>query len=147
MGNAECELPAFHNTPDEIRQVLENHTVVAVVGLSTSPEKPSYGVAAYLQSQGYRIIPVHPKADEILGEKAYPDLLSIPKEIRVEIVDLFRRPDQVLPHVEEAIQIGAKVVWMQDGVINNEAAARARDAGLVVIMNRCMLREHSNLNA
>ena len=145
MGNAEHELPAHGNTPEEIRAALETNKTIAVVGLSTNPAKDSYRVAAYIQSQGYRVIPVHPKADEILGEKAYPDLLSIPSEAGVGIVNLYRPPDQVMPHVDEAIQMGAKVVWMQEGIVNNGAAERAKAAGLTVVMNACILKEHMAL--
>jgi len=102
-------------------------------------------VAAYLQTAGYRIVPVHPRADEILGEKAFRDLRAIPAEIGVEIVDIFRRPNAVPPHVEEAIDIGAKVVWLQEGIVHNEAAERAKAAGLAVVQNRCMLKEHRAL--
>ena len=143
----QCELPAFHNPPEEVRETLARYRVVAVVGLSPSPEKDSHEVAAYLQGQGFRIVPVHPQADEILGEKAYPDLVAAAADHAIEIVDIFRRPDQVVPHVEEAIAIGAKVVWFQEGIINNEAAKLAKDAGLTVIQNRCMLKEHRALSA
>ncbi len=138
----ECELPRHHATSDEIRRVLTDSKVIAIVGLSTFESKPSYRVAAYLQEAGYRIVPIHPKADEILGERAYANLRDVPAELGVDIVDIFRRPDAVMPHVEEAIDIGAKVIWFQEGVINNEAADRAEEAGLQVIMNLCMLKEH-----
>ena len=142
MSDFECELPQHRGTPDEIRRVLEDYKVVAVVGMSNKPVRPSYHVAEYLMSVGYTIIPVHPAADEILGLKCYPKLTDIPAEMGVEIVDIFRRPDLVMPHVEEAIEIGAKAVWFQEGVINNEAAARAKEAGLQVVQNLCMLKEH-----
>lgn len=145
MSEFECELPQHRATSDEVRAILEDYKVVAVVGLSTKPERPSYLVARYLQQAGYKIIPVHPAADEILGEKTYPKLTDIPVELGVEIVDIFRRPDMVMPHVEEAIEIGAKVVWFQEGIINNEAAARAKEAGLKVVQNLCMLKEHKAL--
>ena len=141
----ECELPRHYSTPDNIRKILESHKVIAVVGLSTFKSKPSYQVAAYMQSVGYKIVPVHPKAKEILGEKAYSNLREIPREIGIEIVDIFRRPDAVMPHVEEAIDIGAKVVWYQEGIINNEAADRAQAAGLEVIQNLCLQKEHAAL--
>ena len=116
---------------------------MAVVGLSPNPDRPSYRVASYLKEQGFRIIPVNPKAEEILGEVCYPDLTSIPKP--VDVVDIFRSPEEVPAIVEAAIKIGAKVVWMQEGVINKAAAARAREAGLQVVMDRCMLKEHQKL--
>ena len=109
-------------------KILKEYRTVAVVGASPNTERPSYGVARYLISQGYKIIPVNPNAQEILGRTSYPDLSSIPE--KVEIVDIFRRSEEVTPIVEESIKIGAKVVWMQEGVISEEAASRARDAGL-----------------
>lgn len=138
-------MEAFRNSPATIRQVLETYRVVAVVGLSEKPDRPSREVAAYLQSRGYRIVPINPSAKEILGERVYPDLSSVPREVGVEIVDVFRRPAEVMPHVDEAVKIGAKAIWFQDGVVNLEAAERARDAGLLVVMDTCMLREHRRL--
>lgn len=128
---------------NKIRSILKNSKTVAVVGLSPRPERDSYEVAHYLQGAGYKIIPVNPKADEILGEKAYPDLASVPGKI--DVVDIFRRPEHVSPIVDEAIKVGAKTVWMQLGVVNEEAAKKASDAGLEVVMDRCMLREHRRL--
>ncbi len=141
----ECELPRNYNTPDEIRKILEKNRVIAVVGLSTNREKPSYRVAAYMQNAGYQIVPVHPKADMILGEKTYPDLLSIPLNIGVQIVDVFRRPDAVMGHAEEAIAIGAKVLWLQEGIVNNAAAEKAEAAGITVVQSKCILKEHKAL--
>ncbi len=126
-----------------IREILENSKTIAVVGLSPNPERDSYEVARYLQEMGYRIIPVNPKADEILGEKVYPDLASIPESI--DIVDIFRRSEHVPPIVDKAITVGAKTVWMQIGVINEEAAGKATAAGLSVVMDRCTMREHKRL--
>jgi predicted CoA-binding protein len=125
-------------------EILNFSRVVAVVGHSPKPDRPSYRVASYLKEQGYKIIPVNPLEKEILGELCYPDLASIPES--VDVVDIFRRSEEVLPIVEEAIKIGAKAVWLQEGVINEEAAARAREAGLMVIMDKCMLKEHRNLH-
>ena len=124
-------------------EILNSSRVVAVVGLSAKPDRPSYRVADYLKTQGYRIIPVNPAESEILGELCYPDLASVPES--VDVVDIFRRSEEVLPIVKEAIRIGAKAVWMQEGVINEEAAARAREAGLMVVMDKCMLKEHQKL--
>jgi predicted CoA-binding protein len=124
----------------DIKNILEESKTVAVVGLSPREERDSHRVAKYLQSQGYRIIPVNPNADEILGERSYPDLASIPEPI--DVVDVFRRSEAVPEIVEEAIKVGAKTVWMQIGVIHEEAAARAREAGLQVVMDRCMMVEH-----
>jgi predicted CoA-binding protein len=124
----------------DIKSILEESKTVAVVGLSPREERDSYRVAEYLQSQGYRIIPVNPNADGILGERSYPDLVSIPEPI--DVVDVFRRSEAVPGIVEEAIKVGARAVWMQEGVIHEEAAARAREAGLQVVMDRCMMIEH-----
>jgi predicted CoA-binding protein len=124
--------------------ILNGYRSVAVVGLSADPNRPSHKVASYLAQHGYEIIPVNPDAREILGRPSYPDLQSLPQS--VEIVDIFRRSEEVMPIVDEAIKIGAKAVWMQEGVINEAAAARARDAGLLVVMNKCMLKEHRRLS-
>ena len=124
-------------------QILNSSRVVAVVGLSAKPDRPSYRVAVYLKTQGYRIIPVNPAESEILGELCYPDLASVPEP--VDLVDIFRRSEEVLPIVKDAIRIGAKAVWMQEGVINEEAAALASEAGLRVVMDKCMLKEHRKL--
>jgi predicted CoA-binding protein len=126
-------------------EILSFSRVVAVVGLSSKPDRPSYKVAGYLKEQGYKIIPVNPTEKEILGELCYPDLASIPELI--DVVDIFRRSEEVLPIVKEAIKIGAKAVWMQEGVINEEAAARAREAGLMVVMDKCMRKEHRKLRS
>jgi len=128
---------------DTIRELLSSAHTIAVVGLSDKKYRPSYGVARYMQSAGYRIVPVNPKVSEVLGEKGYPDLESVPKG--VDIVDIFRRSEFVPDIVEAAIRIGAKAVWMQEGVVHEEAAERARAAGLVVIMDRCLLKEHMRL--
>jgi len=123
--------------------ILKSSRVVAVVGLSSNPERPSYRVASYLKEQGYQIIPVNPKENAVLDEAAYPDLSSIPT--RVDVVDIFRRPEEVPPIVEQAIKIGAKAVWMQEGIVHEAAAAQAREAGLLVVMDKCMLKEHEKL--
>lgn len=121
-------------------EILTKYKTIAVVGLSPNRLRPSNGVSDYMQRQGYRIIPVNPGHREILGEISYPTLSSIPEP--VDIVNIFRRSEHVGPVVEEAIQIGAKVIWMQEGVYNEEAAAKAREAGLEVVMDRCILKEH-----
>ena len=126
-------------------ELLQKSKTIAVVGLSPKPDRPSYEVASYLKTQGYRIIPVNPNEKEVLGEKCYPDLLSIPEP--VDTVDIFRRSEEVMPVVEQAIAIKASCVWMQDGVINEAAAAKARSAGLEVIMNDCIARQHRMLSA
>ena len=125
---------------DTIGQILDGTATIAVVGLSPSPNRPSHGVAAYLQRQGFLVIPVNPNADEVLGEKSYPDLASIPEP--VDLVDIFRRSEFVSPVVEQAIEIRAKYVWMQDGVVDDDAAEIARSAGLLVVMNDCIFRQH-----
>ena len=132
-----------YSDSDTIKDIVNNSKIIAVVGLSDKPERPSYGVASYLQSQGYRIIPVNPMKAEILGEKSYPDLSSIPEPI--DVVDIFRKSEAVGPIVDEAIKVKAKTVWMQQGVINVEAADKAQAAGLKVVMDRCLLIEHRNL--
>jgi len=123
-----------------MEKIFEESKTIAVVGLSSNPSRPSYMVARYLQSQGYKIIPVNPNEKEILGEKSYPDLISIPDKI--DIVDIFRRSEDVPPVVEQAIKIKAKVIWMQEGIVNEEAAKKASDAGLTVVMDKCMYKEH-----
>jgi uncharacterized protein len=138
-----CEIPLENASPDEVREILKATKVIAVVGLSDKPDRPSYGVAAYLQRQGYRIIPVNPAVSEVLGEKAYASLKDVPG--KVDMVDVFRKPDALPGIVEEAIAIGAKSVWMQEGVVNNAAAERARAAGLKVVMDRCVLKEHRRM--
>jgi len=124
-------------------ELLQTARTIAIVGLSGKRYRPSYGVAEYLKREGYRVIPVNPEETEVLGEKCYPDLDSVPGEI--DVVDIFRRPEFVPEIVEAAIRKGAKVVWMQEGVIHEEAARRAREAGLTVVMDRCILKDHRRL--
>lgn len=123
-------------TLKELRQILVSTRTIAVVGLSDKADRPSHAVAAYLQQQGYRIIPVNPNLAEVLGQKAYPSVRAIPEP--VDVVDIFRRAEEVPPIVEDAIARGAKVVWMQLGIVNKAAAARAEAAGLMVVMDSCM---------
>ena len=127
---------------DAEMQLSESKTI-AVVGMSPRPDRPSHYVGKYLMEQGYKVIPVNPAVEEVLGMKSYPDIVSIPE--RVDMVDIFRRSSQVAPVVEDAIAAGARFVWMQDGVVNEEAAARARAAGMSVVMDNCALREHSRI--
>ena len=144
MGEEFCELPAINASEEDARAILRNYKTIAVVGLSSNPEKPSHFVPRYLKDQGYTIIPVNPTAKgEILGQKVYAHLREIPR--KVEIVEIFRPSKDVPPIVEEAIAIGAKVIWMQEGIVNNAAAERARAAGLQVVMDRCMMKVHSAL--
>lgn len=126
-----------------MRKLFETVHTIATVGLSTDPEKPAHYVPEYLSSIGYRIIPVNPRITEMFGQKAYPDLLSIPK--RVDVVQIFRPPQDVPPIVEQAIKIKARAVWMQIGTGNQEAARKAEQAGLQVVMDRCMMVEHNRL--
>ena len=130
-------------TNEEVKQILLSTRTIAAVGLSSNPEKESYAIVEYLQQQGYRIFPVNPTASEILGEKTYPDLESIPE--KVDVVQLFRKSEDVPPFVDSAIAIGAKVVWMQVGIENEEAARKAEGAGLKVVMNACMRVTHRML--
>jgi len=124
-------------------EILRKYRTIAVVGLSPNPTRASHGVSEYMKSQGYRIIPVNPGHAEILGEKAYRTLEDIPEP--VEIVDIFRRSEMIPPIVDSAIAIGAKVVWMQEGIVHEEAADKARAAGLEVVMNTCILKAHRRL--
>ena len=126
-----------------LRRILQEYKRVAVVGLSADWSRPSYFAAKYLIDHGFEVIPVNPKYDEILGQKCYPDLESIPTQ--VDVVDLFQRTERVPPFVDSAIAIGAKVIWMQLGVIHEEAAKKAEDAGLEVVMDRCMKIEYARL--
>ncbi len=128
-------------TPEEIRAILQNYRVVAVVGLSPKPERPSFKVARYLQEHGYRIIPVNPGQKVILGEQCYPRLSDIP--FPVEVVDIFRNVAAIPAIVDEAIATGARVVWMQQGLVEPAAARKAREAGLEVVMDRCIKIDHA----
>jgi predicted CoA-binding protein len=138
-----CEMPLKNATPNEIRDILKSTRVIALVGLSDKPDRDSHRVAAYMQRAGYRIIPVNPAIQEVLGEKSYASLREVPE--RIDMVDVFRKPEAVPAIVEAAIAVGAKVVWMQEGIVHNEAADRARAAGLKVVMDRCVLREHAGM--
>jgi uncharacterized protein len=131
--------PARRNSPEAISRGLAGRTI-AMVGLSSRPDSPSYEVAQYLQEHGYRVIPINPRESEVLGERAYPSLREAPAGI--DVVDVFRRPDAAPAIVEDAISIGAPVLWLQLGVVNEEAAARAESAGMTVVMDRCMHIEH-----
>lgn len=126
--------------PDPITELLKRARTIAVVGLSTSPFRPSHGVAAYMQTHGYRIIPVNPHIQEALGEPAYPSLKEIPEKI--DIVNIFRRPEYVEQVVDQAIELKVPAIWMQEGVIHQRAAEKARQAGIFVVMDHCILKEH-----
>jgi predicted CoA-binding protein len=130
---------------EDIKKILSNSKTVTVVGISPNEDRPSYIVASYLKSKGYQIIPVRPDGEQILGEKVYHSLTEIPKEINVEVVDIFRKSEDVPPIVDEAIRRGAKAVWMQEGIIHKEAGEKAEKAGLNVVMDRCLKKEHQRL--
>lgn len=130
---------------EDLRETLKSCKTIAVVGLSPKEDRPSYIVAAYLQSKGYRIIPVRPDGEKILGEKVYHGLMDIPDTIQIDVVDIFRKSEEVPPVVEEAIRRGAKVIWMQEGVIHPEAGEKAQKAGLKVFMDLCIKKEHQRL--
>jgi predicted CoA-binding protein len=128
------------NTPEEIKQIFAECKTIAVVGLSSSPFRASNGVAAFMQKKGFKVVPVNPHETEVLGEKAYAKLADVPEKI--DLVDIFRRSDEAGKAVDEAIEIGAKAVWLQEGVIDQAAAKRAEEAGLDVVMNKCWLKEY-----
>ena len=128
------------NEAERISKLLKSAKTIAVVGLTNAPIRPSYGVSHYMQSQGYRIIPVNPNITQWEGEKAYASLLEVPEKI--DIVDVFRRSEAVPEVVEQAIQIKAPAIWMQEGVVHREAAEKARQAGIFVVMDKCILKEH-----
>lgn len=128
---------------DEIEKILKTYRTIAVVGISNKLGRPSLTVANYLKSQGYDVIPVNPTISDVLGVKCYPDIASVPVDI--DVVDIFRKPEDVMPVIESAIRKGAKAVWMQEGIVNDDAAAIAREAGLMVVMDRCMLKEHMKM--
>lgn len=131
------------NDDRELKEILQTVKIVACVGVSSNDEKASFWIFNYLKEAGYQMIPVNPTATEILGGKVYPDLDAIPH--KVDVVQVFRKPEDVPPVVEAAIKIGAKVVWMQEGIVNEDAAQMAEAAGLKVVMNRCMMKTHQRL--
>jgi hypothetical protein len=134
---------AYSSDDVKLRRILETTRSVAVVGISDKEDQANHSVPRYLQSQGYKIFPVNPRLEEVLGEKSYPDLLSIPEE--VDVVEIFRRSEAVPEIVDQAIQIGAKVVWMQEGIVNEAAADAALEAGLEVVMDTCMRATHKRI--
>ena len=138
-----CEMPLTNAGDEEIDRLIAGAKNIAVVGLSTKPERDSFKVAKYLRDRGYNIIPVNPMADEILGVKSYPTLKDIPAETHIDIVDIFRKIDAIPAIVEESIEIGAGAVWMQLGLAHNESAEKARAAGLQVVMSKCLKIEHA----
>ena len=143
MTDDACEFPSSNPDSDDIRLLLERSKVIAVVGLSSNPERDSHRVASYLIEHGYAVVPVNPRESEILGQKCYPDLASIPGD--VDIVDIFRKVEFIPAIVDASIEKGARAVWMQLGLAHNESAEKARKAGLEVVMSRCIKIEHANL--
>ncbi len=139
-GTDGCEMPRENASTDEMDKVLRDAKTLAVVGLSANPDRPSHDVTLYMKAAGYRIIPVNPGQTEILGEKAYARVIDIPET--PDVVQLFLRPEHIPQAVDDAIAKKAKAVWMQSGIVHNEAAEKARKAGLTVVMNRCMKVEH-----
>ena len=131
------------NDPEAIRRILEECRTIAVVGLSSNPMRPSNGVASYMKRQGYRVIPVNPNEREVFGERAYQTLADVPEPF--DLVDVFRRPEEAGAAVDEALRLGAKAVWLQEGVIDRRAAERAVAAGLLVVMDRCWLKDHMRM--
>ncbi len=129
------------NSRETINKILEDCRTIAVVGLSSNPGRASNGVAGYMKREGYKIIPVNPREEQVFGEKSYPSLADVPGKI--DLVDVFRRSEEAGAVVDEAIKVGAKAVWLQEGVIDDQAAKRAQDAGLLVVMDRCWLKEHA----
>jgi predicted CoA-binding protein len=140
MNSAETAPPARRAGQDPVTEILKNGRTIAVVGLSSKPFRPSCGVAEYMQSAGYRIVPVNPNETEVLGEKSYARLEDIP--FRIDIVNIFRRSEFVPEIVKSAIAVGARAVWMQEGVVHHEAAEAARQAGMHVVMDLCIMKEH-----
>jgi predicted CoA-binding protein len=126
---------------DQIAELLRTSKTIAVVGLTSDPMRPSNSVSAYMQSQGYRIIPVNPNEREVLGEKAYARLADVP--VKIDLVNVFRRPEFVADIVHQAIELKLPAIWLQEGVVDDRAAQSARDAGMIVVMDRCILKEHS----
>lgn len=131
------------NSNETIKRILDECRTIAVVGLSSSVWRPSHGVAGYMQRAGYRVIPVNPNEREVLGERAYPTLADVPEKF--DLVDVFRRSDEAGAVVDEAIRLGARAVWLQEGVIDRQAAERAAQAGLLVVMDRCWLKDHARM--
>lgn len=129
---------AYGPTDAELRSILGDATTIAVVGLSSNPFKDSFEIAEYLQRKGYRIIPVNPNETEVLGETAYPSLLDVPEDVQIDVVDVFRRAADTPPVAEQAVRVGAKVLWLQDGIVNDEARRIAEEGGLTVIMGVCI---------
>jgi uncharacterized protein len=132
-------------TDKDLKETLSRCRTIAVVGISPKEDRPSYLVAAYLQSKGYRIIPVRPDGDSILGERVYRSLTEIPSEMEIDVVDIFRKSEDVPPVVEEALRRGVKIIWMQEGIVSEDAARKVEQTGATVFMDRCIKKEHQRL--
>lgn len=143
MGEEFCEAPDAPNDPALVKKIVTRYKTVAVVGISRKEDRDSYRVAAYLQNHGFKVIPVNPQLDEVLGEKCYPTLADIP--FPLDVVDVFRKPSALLPLADEIAAIKPKAAWFQIGVVNNEAAQKLRDAGIEVVQNICIKVEHARL--
>ncbi|MEA3352486.1 MAG: CoA-binding protein [Campylobacterota bacterium] len=142
----ECEMPQINSNKDEIRAIFEDTKTIAIIGCSPKPEKDSNRVAVYLQNAGFRVIPVYPKEDVILGEKVYRSLSDIPSDIKVDMVDIFRKPEVIAEVVEEALKRDdVKCIWTQLGLVHNEAAKKAKESGLKVVQSHCTKIEHAAL--
>lgn len=135
-----CEIPVTNASDEEVLDILKSSKIIAIVGLSSNPDKPSNQVAKFLKEHGYTIVPVNPAANELLGEKCYPTLSAIPFDI--DVADVFRRPEDIPPVADDAINKGVKVFWMQEGIANNAAADKLRAAGITVVMDRCTKKEY-----
>jgi hypothetical protein len=136
---------AYGPSDAELRSILGDAKTIAVVGLSSNPFRDSFEVAEYLQAKGYRIVPVNPNETEVLGERAYPSLLDVPEDVRIDVVDVFRRAADTPPVAEQAVQVAAKVLWLQDGIVNEDARRIAEEGGLTVIMGVCIRRTNRRL--
>ena len=145
MSDADAELEPYLPNDEELRAIFGDARTIAVVGLSSDPERYSNDVAAFLQAKGYRIVPVNPNVAEVLGEHAYPTLSDVPAQLRIDVVDVFRRAEHTPAIAEQAVARGAKVLWLQDGIVNDDARRIAEAGGLTVVMGACMKREKLRL--
>jgi len=139
------ETPPYAPSDATLRSILSQTRTIAVVGLSSKPHRDSYGVARYLQNRGYKVVPVNPKETEVLGETAYPSLLDMPTDVAIDIVDVFRKGEETPPVAEQAVSIGARVLWLQEGIVNDEARRIAEDGGLTVVMDLCIRTTRARL--
>ncbi len=137
MAEEVCVLPDYSDIPQEVLEIPQKYKNIAIVGVSHRPDRPSHMVMEYLLKEGFNVIPVNPAREEILGQKVYPSLSDLPSSFSPEVIIIFRRPDKVLPIVKEAIKLKPKVIWMQEGIVNEEAKELAEKEGIKVVMNRC----------